>query len=489
MRILILDLDTLRPDHLGCYGYHRNTSPNIDSVAKEGVVFTNHYCSDAPCQPSRTALVTGQFGIRNGVVGHGGTAADLRIEGRTRFFYDRLTTEGFFSMFKKAGLHTATVTPFAERHGAWYFYAGFKEIFNPGKRGMESAEDVTPFALDWLEKNAERDNWLLHVNYWDPHTPYRAPAEFGNPFENDPLPEWLTPELLEEHRKAVGPHTAREINMYDNREFPAYPRHPGELKDYNDLRRLVDGYDCGIRYMDDHIGMLFDKLREKGVFEETAIIITADHAENIGELAIYSEHATADNVTCNIPLIIRWPGGKKGHVDNGLHYNIDLPPTIAELLGMEAPESWDGRSFARSITEGEDTGRDYLVLSQCAHVCQRSVRFDRWIYIRTYHDGYHLFPDEMLFDVENDPHETTDLAGKHPEVCLKAKAMLQEWHDQMMARMKDESQVDPLWLVLAEGGPAHARGRLAEYCKRLEATDRGWAVEELRRRHPYEFKD
>ena len=80
MRILYLDLDTLRPDHLGCYGYHRATSPNIDRVAAQGVRFEQYYCSDAPCLPSRAAIMTGQFGFHNGVVGHGGTAADLRLE-------------------------------------------------------------------------------------------------------------------------------------------------------------------------------------------------------------------------------------------------------------------------------------------------------------------------------------------------------------------------------------------------------------------------
>ena len=83
MRILFLDLDTLRPDHLGCYGYHRNTSPNIDRIAAEGTRFTNYFCSDAPCLPSRAALMTGRHGIHTGVVGHGGTTADMRIEGES----------------------------------------------------------------------------------------------------------------------------------------------------------------------------------------------------------------------------------------------------------------------------------------------------------------------------------------------------------------------------------------------------------------------
>ena len=81
MRILYLDLDSLRPDHLGCYGYHRDTSPNIDRIAREGVTFTECYCSDSPCLPSRTALMSGRFGIHTGAVTHGGTAADFRLEG------------------------------------------------------------------------------------------------------------------------------------------------------------------------------------------------------------------------------------------------------------------------------------------------------------------------------------------------------------------------------------------------------------------------
>ena len=77
MRILYVDIDSLRPDHLGCYGYHRNTSPTIDSIAKEGVKFTNFYSTDTPCLPSRTALFGGNFGFKTGVVNHGGEFSDI----------------------------------------------------------------------------------------------------------------------------------------------------------------------------------------------------------------------------------------------------------------------------------------------------------------------------------------------------------------------------------------------------------------------------
>ena len=93
VRILYLDIDTLRADHLGCAGYHRDTTPNIDALAADGVRFANVYASDVPCLPSRTALITGAFGIRNGVVNHGGAAADLRSLGARREFVSRWAVE------------------------------------------------------------------------------------------------------------------------------------------------------------------------------------------------------------------------------------------------------------------------------------------------------------------------------------------------------------------------------------------------------------
>ena len=485
MRILFLDLDTLRADHLGCYGYHRNTSPNIDRLAGGGLLLENYYCADAPCLPSRAALLTGRFGIHTGVVGHGGTAADMRLEGATRGFRDGLVADSLPAMLKAAGLRTVTISPFGERHSAWWFHAGFAEMYNPGRRGMESAEEITPTVLDWIDRNAAADDWFLHVNYWDPHAPYRAPEEFGDPFAGDPLPEWLTEDVLERHQQAVGPHTAREVAMWDTSTTPRYPRYPGEIRSMHDLRRMVDGYDCGIRYMDDHIGRLFAALEQRGVLDDLAVIVSSDHGENMGEFGIYGEHATADHATCRIPMIVRWPGGRAGR-DAGLHYNLDLAPTLAEMLGRPRAERWDGRSYAPAVLKGEDCGREYLVLSQCAHVCQRSVRWGSRLYMRTYHDGFRLFPQEMMYNLDQDPHEQVDVAPANRQLCREAVYRLNHWHDEMMASM--ETDVDPLWTVIKEGGPLHARGMLKEYCKRLEATGRGWAVAELRKRHPREFR-
>jgi arylsulfatase A-like enzyme len=221
------------------------------------------------------------------------------------------------------------------------------------------------------------------------------------------------------------------------------------------------------------------------VGDDLAIIVSADHGENLGELGIYAEHGTADYITCRIPMIVKWPGGRTG-VNSGLHYNLDLPPTLAALLGKQPSDRWDGRSYAEAITDGADCGREHLILSQCAHVCQRSVRWDEWLYMRTWHDGYHLFPDRMLYNVAADPHEQNDLAGEHGDLCEHAEGVLVDWHERMMG--ESTTGIDPLQTVLSEGGPYHARGHLADYCKYLEETGRGWAVAELKKRHPREFR-
>jgi len=342
-------------------------------------------------------------------------------------------------------------------------------------------------AVKSFEDHAGDDDWFLHLNYWDPHTLYRAPEDFGNPFADDPLPEWLTEAKLEAHKKMVGPHKPLENNMFDADPVPRFPRHVPAIRDVDDLRRHIDGYDCGIAYMDEHIGRLVEALKAKGVWDDLVVIVTSDHGENQGELGIYAEHGTADRPTCRIPMIVRWPGGAQGHVDRELHYSLDLNPTLAELLGQEPKTRWDGRSYAATILEGADRGREQLVVSQCAHVCQRGVRWGDWLYVRTWHDGYHLFPEEMLFDLAKDPYEEEDLASSRPDVVREGAHRLQAWHDETMATMPDGYAVDPMRTVLAEGGPFHARGRLRAYCEHLAATGRGDAVAELEARHPAEF--
>lgn len=486
MRILYVDIDSLRPDHLGCYGYHRQTSPNIDMLAAQGVRFSNCYIPDAPCLPSRTALWSGRCGFHTGVVGHGGTAAQPFIEGPDRGFQDLFGTTGWMSALRRAGYRTVTVSSFGERHAAWHWYAGYNEVYNPGKIGLESADEVSPFALDWLHRNARSENWFLHVNYWDPHTPYRTPPNVGNPFADDPLPDWLTDEVRQQLWHGFGPHSPQEPHGYGDETFYRdYPLLPTQLDSLDAVRRWIDGYDMGIRYADDHVGRLVRALADAGVLDDTMVIVSADHGENQGELNVWGDHQTADTITCRVPLIVRAPGvSRRARVDHALHYHYDWAATVIELAGGTVPENWDGQAFTSAFQAGREEGRPFLVTSQQAWACQRGVRFDQYLLLRTYHDGYKQLEPVMLFDVSADPHQQHDLAIERPDVVERGMSLLAAWYDEMA--LSSRQNVDPMMTVLREGGPFHTRGMLPAYLARLRETGRATHAERLAQRHPHE---
>jgi arylsulfatase A-like enzyme len=354
---------------------------------------------------------------------------------------------------------------------------------------MESAEEVSPVALDWLRRNGQADDWFLHVNFWDPHTPYRAPESFGEPFASDPLPAWLTEEVRARHWMGCGPHSAREIPGYSDAApyGAAYPRQPLRAQSMAAVRQMFDGYDTGVRYADEHVGRLLNALADAGVLDETAILLSSDHGENLGELNIYGDHQTADQITTRVPALLRWPGvtdGQRGRVDGALHYHFDVAATLVELAGGKAPALWDGESFADAFRRGEERGREHLVVSQGAWSCQRSVRWGDFLCMRSYHEGHHGLPDVMLFDVREDPHEERDLAPSRPDLVQEALTRLDEWHGRMM-RTATHAQ-DPMWTVLREGGPLHTRGQLPRYLERLRATGREAWAEWLAARHSTE---
>ena len=492
MRILYLDIDTLRPDHLGCAGYHRATSPNIDRLAAQGVRFDNCYVSDAPCLPSRASLFTGRFGIHTGVINHGGVTAEPFIEGCDRGFRQQFDRTSWMRQLRNAGLHTVTISTFGERHSAWWFYAGFNEMYNQGAGGMETATEVTPLALDWISRNARSDNWFLHYHIWDPHTPYRAPAEFADRFRDTPLPAWYTDEIRQQPWQAPGPHSAQEVTGFApgpwvDRLREQYPRQPTVIDSLAAARMMFDGYDAGVSYADHHVGIVLNALADQGVLDDTVVVLSSDHGETLGELNAYGDHQFADSITTHIPLIVRWPGvtdRQAGRVDTGLCHPNDFAATLVELLGQPVPAGWDGRAFTDAFRAGQSAGRDWLVVSQGAWTCQRGVRFGDHHFIRTYHDGFHGLPDVLLFDLKNDLHEQHDLALQRPDLVQRASAVLENWQADMLRTATHP--IDPMWTVLRDGGPFHTRGCLPHYLKQLRATGRAAWADRFAKRYPTE---
>jgi len=486
MRFLYIDIDTLRADHLGCYGYHRNTSPNIDAIAADGVRFDNVYASDVPCLPSRTALATGMFGIRNGVINHGGVAADLRSEGPGREFIGRVAAQSWASKFFWAGWHTASISSFPFRHSATWWNHGVMEAMNL-MRGMggERADEVVPGALDWLDRRGSADNWFLHLHLWDPHTPYNTPDEYGNPFAGDSIPEWHSEDVRQHNWGLAGPHSAQEPWGFSPDEWGRPPaRQPWNADSAEAVKGIFDGYDVGIRYADDAVGTIMNKLDALGVLDDTAVLVSSDHGEAFGELGVYADHQGADEATCHIPAILRWPG-VEARSYTGLHYHLDTAATVLDLAEIAVPTDWwSGESAKDALLAGNESGRDALFLSQGAWSCQRGVRWGDNLYLRTFHDGYHPhWEPDMLFNLADDPHETADLAGSDPETVKQAGSMLEQWTDEQVEISLGDLG-DPMDIVLAEGGPYHVRGHLPAYLDRLHQTGRTEWADVLADRHP-----
>lgn len=267
---------------------------------------------------------------------------------------------------------------------------------------------------------------------------------------------------------------------------------PAQIDSMESYKKWIDGYDTGIRYADEHVGKVIDKLKELGVYEDTLIIVSSDHGENQGELAVYGDHQTADEVTSRVPFIIRHPQGLGGkdRVDSALHYQFDCFATLVEAIGGKVPGSWDAESFLNELADEKEAGREHLVLSNCAWACQRSVRWGEHMMIKSYHTGFKNYPETMLFNVKEDPHQLDDLAEKEVGLVSNAQEKLDEWTKAGIAA--NPRGEDPMQTVLKEGGPFHANYKsqgYEAYLERLRSTGREkYAVELEARKREHQKK-
>lgn len=447
MRVVMFDIDCLRPDHLGCYGYNRPTSPNIDRVAKEGIRFTQYHCATSPCLPSRMEWTSGRFGTRNGVVSNVGAGARFHV--RTRpYVGPEPDNDMLVRRLRSAGRQTYSFSNFADRHNAWWFACGWSGFHTVNlKGGAETAEDVHEPLMRWLRDNAGRDNYLLHINYWDTHRCYKMDASWASRFEDYPVIQgWPDEDAIREHQAIEGPFTAR-------RQFSdgvsLHPLMPGSVSSRGDFEKMVTGYDASIAYVDHHVGIVLDELESRGLLDDTAVIITSDHGDSFGEHGIYSDHVCSDACIHHIPLIIRWPGvSRLDSTCDSLLYNVDLAPTLCELLGAEIPADWDGVSFAPQMRGHNGCERDFLVWTHALYTVQRAVRTRTHLMVRTYDGLTYPFEETELYDVRTDRYQTRNIRDDEPAVVDECSRLLERWVEEQMS--KPYSIPDPVQAVLDE---------------------------------------
>lgn len=461
MRIVYIDVDSLRPDHMGCYGYERNTTPTIDRIAAQGVRFTRAYCEGSPCVPSRASFISGRYAINHGALTHWGPGGEFYSPGGERYS----KRYPFFTRYlREAGYKTVSISSFGDRHQAWWFFAGWSEIHSHTlKRGNEDANEVNAHIIPWIQAHGKEDNYFLHIQYWDPHGFYTCPDEFSDQFSNQPAPAFPDEETIQAHQDSFFPRSAKLFHWPGTTQVPH--KMPMQISNRKEYEQLINGYDGGIAYMDWHVGQVLDAYRELGIEDEVCFIISADHGESFGEQGIYMEHGMATESVHHIPLIMRFPGVTEGNrISDAFVYNVDVIATIVDLVGLPIPSGWDGQSLAEEL-RGADAacGRDYLVLEHGLYACQRAVRDAQWHYIRTYDQGLYEFAPIVLYDMLADPNQTQNIASAHPELVCEMDHRLADWLQSN--RYKHGVMADPMEHIL-ETGPYRYLG-LADWIRHL----------------------
>ncbi len=418
--IVVIAIDSLRADHLGCYGYHTNTSPAIDKLAGESLVFNRAFAAGIPTMPSFTTLYTGMHPYRHGIVSHGGAR---RLSPDIPVLPQVLREHGY----RTAACDNLVVQ--GNGRGDWFargydHYAGF--IYKPF---TDQSTWITDRAQSFIEMGAatqEERPLFLFLHYWDPHSPY------------GPQPPYDTLH----YRPGSGETALSDVYGIAPEYYAAFLgdmrlRHP------DDYAYIMAQYDGEISQADAQVGRLIVALKKGGMWENTIVMLLSDHGEAFGEGGLYFDHHGLYDAVTRVALLIRAPGQEPGRV-KALVSTEDLLPTLCDLAGVPAPDNLTGVSLG-SLLRGTTSGvRDYIVSAESSRQASLALRTERWkLIVPIVTDaagdpvpdiyGRPRRPDPLLFDLECDPRERQDVSREQPERLATLGADLERWRTAMAA--------------------------------------------------------
>ncbi len=411
--ILLITVDTLRPDHLGCYGYMRDTSPVIDDLAKRGALFQNAVVQWPKTSPSFASMMTSTYGHKN------------RVMGTRQKLGDFNTT--IAEILYNSGFNTVGIVGNANLAAGFNFDQGFKWYQEPwndsvveddNKSGCD-ATTLTNRAIDWLEEHGDDNNYFLWVHYIDPHAKYIPPPPFDSLFVDDPYYH------LGDRKIA--------LNEGQNEDMGGSPGR-ARLGDIDRLNHYISQYDGEIRYMDEEIGRLMTTVRAIGLWEDLLIIFTSDHGESLGEHNYYFEHGRLPYDACaKVPLIfsggkIKQPGVR---VEEPVAI-LDLFPTILDYAGLNTIGEEAGITLQPLIEmDTRDLKRNFVFMESGYEMnYQRSIRDTKWklIYVPEVRIQKIMTGSEYeLYDLTSDPGETVNLIDEEQEIAEVMKVELFRW--------------------------------------------------------------
>lgn len=398
--VVLVVLDAARADHFGCYGYPRDTTPNCDRLAREGVVLENHFTHAVETKPSTASLFTSEF-------------PDTHLA-----YAERLPPKGAFTLaqgFRGAGYHTVLFSQNGYASPMWGLGLEFHEAFHKPQlaaAGHDVPDMWRPEALleqigPWLQKRP-RQPFFAYVHFMPPHDPYIPPLDMYYRFyEQTPPQAWRSPYPFE------------KVELEARRRQKPW-----------DQRLYLNRYDSNLLYADWAVGQLVQMLQQTGMLDRTLLIITADHGEGFGEHGYLGHVTSAYDESTHIPLIMRFPGANAptGTV-TGLTQVVDMLPTLYDLLGIAVPkEGIQGHTLLPLMAGDKKEVNDYVFCRTAGVPPSYSVRSHR--YLLLLYQGGKL---RALYDLENDPRAIDNIADKQPQVVAEMTEVFRRFARQQTA--------------------------------------------------------
>jgi len=427
LNLIFFGIDSLRADRMSCYGHHRLTTPHIDRLAGQGVLFEQYFSPHVPTTSAYASMLTGLDCFST-------TAVALRHKGGLPRNVQTLP-----EILRKEGYNTTCVGfsgNAASRGFSKYLnFAGWGSWKEGRSPKADNLNEVTIPELDRLARS--KKPFFLFLRHMDPHAPYLPPAPFERMFysgnEFDPKNKSMKP----------------VFSFKPFCDFFADWMPPG-VTDYQYIEAQYDG---AVAYMDASIQHLLTRIDELGLAEDTLVVLNSDHGETLYEHECWFDHHGTYENTLHVPLVLRLPGKlPEGKRVSGMCLHQDLMPTILELMGIRAKIPFDGKSLMSLVRGQRAANYPDFYITECTWMRKHGWRTSEWKLIVALEPDFHFKPEVELYNLVQDPLELKNLAKKEPGIVAVLKERMEIW---IAKRERETGRPNPMYTNLQWHGTPH----------------------------------
>ena len=409
--IIVVIADTVRADHLGVYGYERPTSPHLDKLATEGMVFEHAFSAASWTLPSVTTILTGRWPSQHG-------AGAFRADERRRFTKLQPSSQTIAEALAERGYSTGAVVNAEFLHPRFGLDRGFTTYdwarVRDTEQGREErrADEVVTRALDWIDGQSDLPFFLL-VHWFDAHRHFDAPEPIRGKF-------------TEAFREAYG-------DTLDTLESRSLAEQRGDLEFH------IAAYDEELAFVDSQMARLVQGLRDRGLWNRSLVILTSDHGESLHDHGEKGHGGTLYNELIHVPLLMWGPGVADGRYEGAVSL-VDLAPTILEAAGAEVPPGLPGIPLWPFLAE-RAAPADRTIIAEMDPVGWEAKAVIRWPYKLIFDPAG---GGDLLFDLSTDFGETNNLATAGSRATTRIVRALRLWALAEEAGVRGpEVQLDP----------------------------------------------